>query len=51
MSFKSSYTIPAVATISFCLIGGTVPATADTIHVPGDFLTIQAGINAAQDGD
>ncbi len=44
-------TIPAAATISFCLIGGTVPAAADTIHVPGDFPTIQAGINAAQDGD
>ena len=29
MSFKSSFTIPAVAAISFCLIGGTTPAYAD----------------------
>ena len=51
MRFKSSFTIPAVAAISFCLIGPTSPASADTIHVPGDFPTIQAGINAARDGD
>ena len=29
MSFKSSFTIPAVAAISLCLIGGTTPASAD----------------------
>ena len=51
MWFKSRFTIPAVFTISFCFIGGTIPAEADIIHVPGDFPTIQAGINAAQDGD
>ncbi len=51
MLFKSSFTIPAVAAISFCLIGPTNPASADVMHVPGDFPTIQAGINAAQDGD
>ena len=51
MWFKPSFTSPAVAAISFCFIGGTVPAAADTIHVPGDFPTIQAGINAAQAGD
>ncbi|MCZ6734691.1 MAG: hypothetical protein O7C65_02755, partial [Planctomycetota bacterium] len=42
---------PAVAAISFCLIGGTVPAVADIIHVPGDYLTIQEAIDAAMDGD
>ena len=51
MSFKSRFTIPAVATIGFCLIGGTVPAVADIINVPGDYPTIQAGIDAAMDGD
>ncbi len=29
MSFKSSFRIPAVAVISFCLIVGTTPAYAD----------------------
>ncbi len=29
MGFKSSFTIPAVAAMSFCLIGGTTPAYAD----------------------
>ncbi len=51
MSFKSSFTTPAVAAISFCLIGGTVPAVADILHVPGDFPTIQEAIDAAMDGD
>ncbi len=51
MWFKSSFTIPAVAAISFCLIGGTSPAAADILHVPGDFTTIQAAIDAAMDGD
>ncbi len=51
MWFKSSFTIPAVAALCLCVIGGTTPAHADTILVPGDFATIQAGINAAQDGD
>ncbi|MFB3107182.1 MAG: right-handed parallel beta-helix repeat-containing protein, partial [Pseudomonadales bacterium] len=48
---KSSFTTPAVAAISFCLIGGTSRAAADIIHVPGDFLTIQEAIDAAIDGD
>ncbi len=51
MWFKSSFTTPAVAAISFCVIGGTVPAAADLLHVPGDFPTIQEAINAAVDGD
>ena len=51
MSFKSRFTTPAFAAISFCLIGGTTPAAADIIHVPGDFLTIQEAIVAAMDGD
>ena len=29
MWFKSNFTTPAVAAISFCLIGGTTPAYAD----------------------
>ena len=41
MWFKSRFTIPTVAASSFCLIGGTVPAAADMLHVPGDFPTIQ----------
>ena len=48
---KSSFRIPAVAAISFCLIGGTSPAAADLLHVPGDFPTIQEAIDAAVDGD
>ena len=51
MWFKSNVTIPAVAAISFCLIGGTVPVAADILHVPGDYPTIQAGIDAAVNGD
>ncbi len=51
MSSKSNFTIPAAATISFCLIGGTTPVLADIINVPGDQPTIQAGIDAAMDGD
>ena len=51
MSFKSSFRIPAVTAISFCLIGGITPAAADILHVPGDFPTIQLAINAAVDGD
>ncbi|MEE9129569.1 MAG: hypothetical protein V3T84_06085 [Phycisphaerales bacterium] len=35
MWFKSSSTTPAVAAISFCLIGGTVPASADLIYDNG----------------
>ncbi len=51
MWFKSSFTTPAVAALSFCLIGGTSPAAADILHVPGDFPTIQEAIDAAMDGD
>ncbi len=51
MSFKSSFPTSAVAAISFCLIGGTSPAAADILHVPGDYPTIQAGIDAAVNGD
>ena len=51
MWFKSNFTIPAVAAICFCLIGGTSPAAADILHVPGDFTTIQEAIDAAMDGD
>ena len=51
MWFKSSCTIQTVTAISFCLIGGTVPAVADILHVPGDFPTIQEAIDAAVDGD
>ncbi len=47
MWFKPKFAIPAVAAISFCLIGGTTPALADIIIVPGDQPTIQAGIDAA----
>ena len=48
---KSSFTVPAVATIGFCLIGGTVPVAADVLHVPGDYPTIQEAIDAAMNGD
>ena len=51
MRFKLSFPTPAVAAISFCLIGGTTPALADIINVPGDYPTIQEGIDAAVDGD
>ncbi len=51
MWFKSSFTTTAVAAISFYLIGVTSPAAADILHVPGDFPTIQAAIDAAMDGD
>ncbi len=51
MWFESSFTTPAVAAISFCLVRGTVPAAADILHVPGDFPTIQAAIDATMDGD
>ena len=51
MLFKSSFRFPAVAAISFCLIGATSPPAADKIHVPGDFSTIQPGIDAAVNGD
>ncbi len=47
----SSFTTPAVAVIGLYLIGGTSPALADIINVPGDQPTIQAGIDAAQNGD
>ena len=51
MWFKSSVTIPAVVAVGLCLIGGTSPATADVLHVPGEYLTIQAAIDAAVNGD
>ncbi|MCH8824301.1 MAG: hypothetical protein IH984_12450 [Planctomycetes bacterium] len=40
-----------VVAISFCLISRTVPAAADILHVPGDYLTIQEAIDAAMEGD
>ena len=46
MWFKSNFTTPAVAAISFCLTGGTIPAVADILHVPDDDPTIQAGNDA-----
>ena len=33
------------------VLGGTSGVVADTIHVPGDYPTIQAGMDAAQAGD
>ena len=51
MRFKPSFTIPAVAALCFCFIGGRTPALADIINVPGDQPTIQAGIDAAVNGD
>ena len=51
MWIKSNFTIPAVAAISLCLIGGTPPPAADILHVPDDFPTIQEAIDAAMDGD
>ncbi len=51
MWVKSNFTIPAVAAISFCFICPTFPAAADILHVPGDYPTIQAGIDAAVNGD
>ena len=51
MWFKSSFTIPAVAAITFCLMGATIPPAVDKIHVPSDFSTIQPGIAAAVNGD
>ena len=51
MLFKSNFTLPAVAAISFCLIGATIPPAAENIHVPGDVSTIQPGIDAAVNGD
>ncbi len=48
---KSNFTTPAVAAISLCLIGPTVPAAADILYVPGEFPSIQFAINAAMDGD
>jgi len=41
-----------LAAFGLLLLGlATATANADTIHVPGDYPTIQAGIDAAQDGD
>ena len=51
MWVKSGVRIPAVAASSFRPIGGTSPAAADILHVPGDYPTIQEAINAAVDGD
>ncbi|MEE9129753.1 MAG: right-handed parallel beta-helix repeat-containing protein [Phycisphaerales bacterium] len=51
MWFKSSFTVPAVAAIGLWLIGGTDLAATDILHVPGDFPTIQAAIDAAVNGD
>jgi predicted outer membrane repeat protein len=44
--------LPALAWVAFCLPAGpSAPAAAALIHVPADRPTIQAGINAALDGD
>ena len=51
MCFKSNFTTPAVVVVGFCLIGGTGPAAADILHVPDDYPTVQAGIDAAVNGD
>ena len=48
---RSSFTIPTVVATSFCAFGGATPALADIINVPADQPTIQAGIDAAVDGD
>lgn len=37
--------------VFICIIAAVGLATATTIHVPGDYPTIQAGIDAAVDGD
>jgi len=39
-----------VLAVSLALVT-TIPVSADTIHVPGDYDTIQAAINASSDGD
>ena len=51
MHFNSNFTILAVAALCLGLVGGTSPAAADILHVPGDYPTIQAGMDAAQAGD
>ena len=51
MWFESSFRIRTVVAISLGLSGGTSPAAADIINVPGDFPTIQAGMDAAMNGD
>ena len=51
MWFKSRFTIAAVVAIRCCLIGGTVPAVADILHVSDDYPTVQTGIDAAFTGD
>lgn len=40
-----------IALLLTCVTWMTTPATADTIHVPEDFATIQEAIDAAVDGD
>src|SRR5215472_4758524 len=40
-----------LATVAVCLLSATFSQAATTIHVPDDQPTIQAGINAASDGD
>ena len=49
--FKSGSTIPAVAAISFCVLGGTGVCRPLRGHALGDYPTIRAGSNAAVTGD
>ena len=51
MSFRLNFAIPAVAALCVGFIGGTTPALAAIINVPGEQPTIQAGIDAAMNGD
>ncbi len=46
VSLRASGRLVAIITVALAR-----PAHADTIHVPGDFSTIQAAIDAAKDGD
>ena len=51
MWLKSTFTLTTVVAIRFCLIGGTVPAVADILHVPDDYPTVKNGSDAAFTGD
>ena len=47
---RSKSVIAAVLVLLFLLVGASA-ALADTIHVPGDYATIQAAVDAAASGD